>query len=386
MAFGFDKEIDFLLRNAARKNDSATANALDPNHLDADTLAAFAENALPDAARRQTVLHLADCDSCRSALSNFILINQQEETVAAPETKNILVRARRLDWFKKLFAFPNIAYACGALAILLVATIGLAVLRGTQNREVAQVVVTETATPEKPARKRSAIVSNNRDEDENESPTAAAEASPTENPSPEISPEISPTPDRSAEAENLPPGYGATLGLNRGANRNSTISSPVENVRTTNTNSPAAAQTRTNNNAAALESQKNEAAAKHDERTTEAKESLKKKAEEQIAVDSEKPATPPILATRSATSAAAGVAAPTAPENKNATNTKIVAGKTFQQINGVWQDAAYKNQTIKTISRGSDEFRKLNADLQKIAAQFGSEVLIVWNGVAYQIK
>ena len=46
MELEFDKEIDALLRKAKRGLPAVTGAAVD-RHLDADELAAFAENALP---------------------------------------------------------------------------------------------------------------------------------------------------------------------------------------------------------------------------------------------------------------------------------------------------------------------------------------------------
>ena len=74
MREGFDKEIDSLLRRTARAPAGARGNgsgASRPDtHLDADELAAFAEGALPEAARMNVVSHLADCGECRSLAVN----------------------------------------------------------------------------------------------------------------------------------------------------------------------------------------------------------------------------------------------------------------------------------------------------------------------------
>ena len=53
----FDKEIDVLLRQTARNGDFVSNNAATA-HLDADEIAAFAENALPEKTRQTYMRHL----------------------------------------------------------------------------------------------------------------------------------------------------------------------------------------------------------------------------------------------------------------------------------------------------------------------------------------
>ena len=79
MELEFDKEIDAILRKA--RDGVAVASTTGP-HLDADTIAAFAENALPDKAKLLYVEHFADCDSCRKQLS-FVMQMSNEAAVAA---------------------------------------------------------------------------------------------------------------------------------------------------------------------------------------------------------------------------------------------------------------------------------------------------------------
>ena len=69
MEFEFDKEIDVLLRQTARSETVFANTDANSNHLDADEISAFAENALPEKARQNYVLHLADCNRCRKNLS-----------------------------------------------------------------------------------------------------------------------------------------------------------------------------------------------------------------------------------------------------------------------------------------------------------------------------
>ncbi len=80
MELEFDKEIDAILRTT-RHTEGVAA---DSPHLDADVIAAFAENALPERSKTLYVQHLADCDRCRKILSQTISISENAvETAAA---------------------------------------------------------------------------------------------------------------------------------------------------------------------------------------------------------------------------------------------------------------------------------------------------------------
>ena len=61
MELEFDKEIDTILRKA-RDPAGVSVTAANAGHLDADTVAAFAENAVPPKAKLLYMEHFADCD------------------------------------------------------------------------------------------------------------------------------------------------------------------------------------------------------------------------------------------------------------------------------------------------------------------------------------
>ena len=76
----FDKDIDSLLRESARRGRAASVEpgaaaggAVHAAHLDADEQSAYAENALPAAARAHYAAHLADCDDCRRNVTRLAL-------------------------------------------------------------------------------------------------------------------------------------------------------------------------------------------------------------------------------------------------------------------------------------------------------------------------
>ena len=90
MELNFDKEMDALLRQAARSGEFVSTNP--QSHLDADEISAFAENALPEKTRSVYIKHFADCDRCRTILSNTILLNAEAENEAASSAVSQLRR------------------------------------------------------------------------------------------------------------------------------------------------------------------------------------------------------------------------------------------------------------------------------------------------------
>jgi hypothetical protein len=120
----FNDSVDSMLRDYARRvnarESSVRANrvperlAFDRNnmeHLDADEIAAFAENARRCCAR--TVAHLADCDGCRQS----VVALASAENIASESAKIIpppSVRAR-LSLREKLAAFSLRPQFCATL-------------------------------------------------------------------------------------------------------------------------------------------------------------------------------------------------------------------------------------------------------------------------------
>src|SRR5262245_27934439 len=101
MELEFDKEIDAILRKSAR---GSTAASLNSAHLEPDEIAAFAENALPANARAFYIKHLADCDRCRTVLSQTISLMPEAEPAAASSVVGApAVIVKEPTWFQKLF-------------------------------------------------------------------------------------------------------------------------------------------------------------------------------------------------------------------------------------------------------------------------------------------
>jgi hypothetical protein len=146
MELDFDKEMDAILRQTARSGEFASANSAEA-HLDADEISAFAENALPEKTRTVYVSHLADCDRCRTILSNLILLNSESEVETASAAAAPVVVETKIPWHRRIFAVQNLAYTLGGLVILFGGFIGFLVFQSAQNyqTEVSQISDNEPA-------------------------------------------------------------------------------------------------------------------------------------------------------------------------------------------------------------------------------------------------
>lgn len=171
----FDKEMDSLLREGARRGRAAPVRrdtaasvreeegsllrATPPGaHLDADEQNAYAENSLPASARTHYAAHLADCDVCRRSVTQLALAAgmpaQLEQSAAATGQGVLADGTLNVTWRERigaLFAPRAWRYAVPALALLLVGAVALLVLRREQPRDVSVAQQRNTSEQTKPA-------------------------------------------------------------------------------------------------------------------------------------------------------------------------------------------------------------------------------------------
>lgn len=170
MKEGFDKEIDSLLRRHVRgaagarvAGDGPAAPRTDV-HLDADELGAFAEGALPAAARLAAVSHLADCDECRGVAVGLARVavgaaEPEQKGEVVPASAGMARPAAWRAWASTLFAPRVLRFAAPVLALSLVAVVSFIALRtkdggplrAARNRSDQSEVVKERAGEGAPA-------------------------------------------------------------------------------------------------------------------------------------------------------------------------------------------------------------------------------------------
>ncbi len=366
MEYNFDKEIDTLLRQVARSGQVVSTADFD-SHLDADEISMFAENALPEKARNRAVKHLAECNNCRSILSNLILLNEETkiETVSsAIEEKTVQTAA--VPWYKKLFIFPQIAYTTGALALVFSGVVGFLIYQ-TANQSGSF----EMAKSSPVMANSNASGPNTGDSeavfDTNLSNTMSANtsiASNTDSDAAEMANVNSFTPKM--PTARIPSDEKSKLNEQRNKEENN----PVEN-RPEPALKPAPFEPKDNENNAAGDVSSADASTMREtaplpptasQRSSDLKKKSDKKNEEQTKL-----------------------------AGKTETRRQI-GGKTFNRVGGIWIDSDYRQMSnlqqpmTTTIRRGTSEYLKLDKNIRIIAESLEGTVIVVSNNKAYRIQ
>jgi len=371
-----NNEIDLLLRRLSRGQRATAADGDLSNHLDADELNSYAENALPAAARARYTEHLAECSRCRELV---VQLSSAAGVVVAEEPSRVAAPWGVRKFLASLFSPMVLRYAVPALGLIVVAVIGLTVFRRERPG---------SSSPEMVATSRQA-----------ESPAIAGDTKPAEgfldkqDKSPGVV-AVSPEPRRGrTEAE--PPAPIATPAAAANTPADAVKEAPVAKVEST----------------AVATAAPPPAAPKPAETSDEVR---KQEAEEQKKLAQERPAASPqtererdfqaganvgsVASTRRAAKRAdsaqdRGAAAPMplqlGDKDKNDEETRTVAGRRFRKQRGSWVDTAYAGGATVDLTRGSEQYRSLVADepeIKKIAEQLDGQIIVVWKGRVYKIR
>jgi hypothetical protein len=361
----FDKEIDAILRKV-RDPDAAQSNG--GRHIDADAIAAFAENAVPLQSRDGMIAHFADCGFCRTVLAKTIEINAAEP-VSAEEVSTIAETAAEVPWYRRLLSPRALAYSMGIFVLAFAGVIGYRTIVLNSADETATVArVDEASNIARPeSLDRSAGSPNNADLSSNLSrPQLEASATPGEraaaNSNARASGESSrdrakPGRDNSAAAS-----ADDTLGRDQPT---ALAAAPPPPPPAPVVSAPAA-------------------------RRAEAEEKAKNETSDALAESRQ--AQTMSLPERSPSAAAKRSAPPQDPSaqpgdvSREVSPAKRAGGKTFNNRNGVWIDSSYRGQSTTNVRRGTDAFRDLDSGLRSIAQQIGGTVIVVWKEKAYRIQ
>lgn len=359
--------IDLLLRQMGRREESL-APELDGQHLDADELNSYVANALPPAARARYTRHLADCSSCRKIVTQ---LSASEAVVAVKQPVSVIEPSGFKSFLASLFSPMVLRYAVPALGLIVVAVIGVVVLRqdqkGTsvatvqntgQDRSVSEdksAVTTATPTPAQPSivKKPSASVPAR---EEAEQPIVSAAAPP---PAPKATP--------ADDAERQPEPEKKKLGTTEAEIKTSQDARRDYDSAKREQRQPEDAPAASGPSAAPGNKVGEPQRAKAAEVVSELSSASKERPESGRARKDE-----------------AGAAFLMSAE------TKSVSGRTFQKRGEIWIDTAYTSPRSTTnIARGSEQYRALVADepdIQTIADTLKSEFIVVWKGRAYRIR
>jgi len=384
-----NNEMDLLLRRLGRQQDVFAPDAED--HLDADELNAYAENALPATARSRYTDHLAECGRCRQLV---VQLSAAAGVVAGEQTVRVAAPSRLKAFLASLFSPMVLRYAVPALGLVVVAVIGFAVLRRNARSEyVSQ--MQRVASPAAPGQTEAG---------KDQSGVTYSLAKPTDSVTDKgISSQDAPNNSAKPVPESTPAGR---------VENAPAAKAPAEPVAADSTASQPAAAAAPPTPAAKVDAlsderkQKNEDAARRQEaevtvaskevskRDFEMDKSANKKAEEPAAARGRpaKSAVGGFTVTQGAGAASPGQQREGAgKDDKDAgAETRSVAGRDFRKQRGVWTDTAYNGSKENMIvTRGSEGYRGLIADepaIKTIADQLDGEIIVVWKGRTYRIR
>ena len=383
------KEMDVLLRKwsqseASEKSDAAEMQSA---HLDADELSAYAENALPPAAKAKYTEHLADCSACRRIVANLAPI-----TVAVEPKKETTPSVVR-EFFSRLMAPSFLRYAVPSLAAVVILAVGFIWMNrqsGDTNRELRTMVAQNEAPSSAPAETATQnndpkIARGNVHTDRSATkPQSAAEPQSQSTPATVEADEKRKQEEAQKRAEN-----GRADAVRQAAAAPPPPAAPPKDA-------PSVAGNRDFEKSAEVAEKKPSAnepkAIKEETRIDDLKAMAGVKT--QPAPVARRARTPTASATVADSAGRAGQESENgrdkgSSKNKEASETRQVAGRSFRKVDGGWTDTAYRSEATTNLSRGSEQFRALVADepsIRTIAEQLDGTVIVVWKSRAYRIR
>lgn len=371
-----NNEIDLLLRRLSRRQDFvAPGGGLPDNgdHLDADELSSYAENALPALTRASYTEHLADCARCRNLIAQ---LTASAGLISAPSTAKAAEPSAIRKFLASLFSPMVLRYAAPALGLIVVAVIGLVVFRQSEpgdtvaqfNEDTGQVGSAQKAsTPES-----SGLRDNS--SDNLQAPTIRSESQRDRLKDTQSRDTVAAAPAEASGAKTDKPASSPESQTVAGA---SVASAPVEGR-------VADEASKRTDDAAKKEAVTSPPPAPSNEvaRTYEAA-----KTEDRREAPAVRPATG-----RTKSMERAMRSRDSQPEERDLAEAEVrsVGGRHFRKSRGIWIDTAYdSSRTTVNLTRGSEQYRALVADepgIKNIADQLDGEVIVVWKGRAYRIR
>ena len=418
-----DSQIDVLLNRYGRE---ARSGAL-AEHLDADELNAFAEGAAPASARSRYVSHLAECDDCRTLVTQL--------SIAAGATANMgagAIETASGSFWQKLtsfFAPPMLRY--GAFAAVLVVAVGVTFLALRNQRDSAPRVaqnVQANATEASAVKQVEAGAPEAKQKVQNSaSPSATISQAPM-SPNVDLKKDESkiaddsiarPKPEKEAVASTdqpvfagkraaapasveqqpsfapPPPGEAGRAQTqsreDRDAQRVASVSvprksEPSDKLKGMEKSSGGISQTRAaeggdnraGNNQAMNQQSANQQNQQNQNRLLDSNNDATRQGS--LAVNRARDEESTETARKPATGVARG-------DEKKALETRSTGGHKFRRQGNAWVDSKFKSSmSITNVARGSDAFRALDSAVRSIAEQLGGEVIVVSKGKAYRIR
>jgi Putative zinc-finger len=387
-----NNEIDLLLRRLSRGHDASRSDGdlqIDGGHLDADELSAYAENALPAAARTRYTEHLAECSGCRELV---VQLSSSAGVVIAEDTASTPGRSGFSNFLASLFSPLVLRYSIPALGLIVLAVIGIGLWpRGNGDTDVA------LKTP----------AVNNQSSPASEQPQSSPQDMIAQHQdSARSTPATAPASGRASQAEQAPapPSSVAPAATGTPAENKEAVEKKEEQQPSINAYAvPAVPKSSVANDeikrTADAEARKQEGQIRVAQ-TEVAREKAKEPSSSEGRRDEVAAARSPAKTRneKSDSKAMPGVGGAIATfqrdglagKDKDDAETRLVAGRRFRKQRGIWIDTAYdSSRNAITLTRGSEQFRALVADepdIKTIADQLNGEVIVVWKGHTYKIR
>ena len=385
-----DVMLQKLGRSAGRVPQNSGNGAPEANevHLDADELNAYAENALPTTTRARYTEHMADCARCRQIASQLsqaagVIVDQVPDTAPPSGWKTFLA---------SLLSPIVLRYAVPALGLLVVASLGLLVLRQSQPTHLAERRAVTEASKEAPA---VATPYNDRASSPIDHAGKAATRVETRQ-QPERTEQAKLADDAQDREKEGKPAEKAPTSTDEVAAA-APASSPSANPASPKPGAVEDQKRQVNEVAQnkvreAPQIDSYQAARANDEPAARrgAKEPPRAVTGGVASVSALKKEKPDSVTTQSARSEEADKTRDRGRADKDETETTSIAGRNFRKNGSVWIDVAYNSSLSTTnVTRGSEQYRALIADepgIRTIAERLQGEVIVVWKGRAYRIR
>jgi hypothetical protein len=430
----FDREVEALLRGHARRGGAragvpdarAEARGGGAAHLDADELGAFAENALPEAARARYASHLADCGACRRVVTGIALASGAAEQIARREPASAAAPAS-VSWRERLaalFAPGAWRYAMPVVALLAVGAVALVLMRRVPEPGAS----VSREQPGAGARTASPAISENR---EIADARQQAQSAPPQQPAAAGAQPSSPAANTSGASEADSPGRarpaepsgpvtitgggvgGSGAAPQAAAERQVTelAAAPPPMQATTVPAQPAKPAAADAARDESKQANKSEVAEREERAGTRRKEATQSDetstASRAAQREAQRPSPVPFAVRPGAggeSQARAGATAGRAQQQSPAEGsqrarrerdddsgeTRRAGGRTFRRARGAWVDTAYDSSQATVVVRyDSEQYRALLGDepaLGRIVGSLGGEIIVVWKGRAYHFK
>jgi hypothetical protein len=412
-----DAQMDVLLRRYAGKSPGNSAT----EHLDADELAAFAEGAIPEAARTRYVSHLVDCDNCRQMVSQLAI---RSGAVLTPEATSA-VEAAGYSWWKGLAGFLSpmtLRYAAFAMVLITVAGVVFLVTRRpsqtnlvvqNEQRESAPQSAVKPSGPSgdgtlpgqlnnnkalenrqmplsqvSPTADQTAKLDQPRNEDGAASPPKPAkEGDVTSSPGLVASKKAEPAVTEPAPSYAPPPPVASERSQIQSSQQQQTQGGYASGPR----KSGPADQFKTMDKVAPVrEAGKDNISADDNSRLAANRAPASKRASDEKVKGPRRDLENNSISSNAVEGRgrnAQGIVSQSASTEVKPPETRSLSGRKFRREGNAWVDVKFKSSMpVKSISRGSSEFDELDSDLRSIAKQLGGQILVVRKNKAYLIK